>query len=78
MEEKKNSFTLDGVEYDIEGVSEKARYLVGQLNALHGDKQTLAAKMDVVETAENGFIDKLRNELELLKDEEEREQETGA
>ena len=71
-EEKKNYFTLDGIDYNIEDISDKAKYLVGQLNALHQDKQTLHAKIDVVETAELGFIDKLRSELV------EEEVETGA
>ena len=71
-EEKKNYFTLDGIDYNIEDISDKAKYLVGQLNALHQDKKTLHAKIDVVETAELGFIDKLRSELV------EEEVETGA
>ena len=64
-EEKKNYFTLDGLDYDIEVISDKAKYLVGQLNALHQDRRTLEAKIDVVETAEIGFIDKLRAELDI-------------
>ena len=71
-EEKKNYFTLDGIDYNIEDISDKAKYLVGQLNALYQDKKTLHAKLDVVETAELGFIDKLRSELV------EEEVETGA
>ena len=71
-QEKKDYFTLDGIDYNIEDISDKAKYLVGQLNALHQDKQTLHAKIDVVETAELGFIDKLRSELV------EEEVETGA
>ena len=72
-EEKKSYFTLDGVDYNIEDISSKAKYLVGQLNALNQDKITLQAKIDVVETAEMGFIDKLRAELIA-----EEEVETGA
>ena len=73
-EEKKNYFTLDGVDYNIEDISDKARYLVGQLNALNQDKRSLQAKIDVVETAEIGFIDRLRSELMV----EESKEETGA
>ena len=70
--EKKSYFTLDGVDYDIEDISEKAKYLVGQLNALNQDRKNLHAKLDVIETAEAGFIDRLRSELV------EEEIETGA
>ena len=71
-EEKKNYFTLDGVDYNIEDISSKAKYLVGQLNALNQDKRTLQAKIDVVETAEIGFIDKLRAELTVEESEEDK------
>ena len=71
-EEKKNYFTLDGVDYNIEDISNKAKYLVGQLNALNQDKRSLQAKIDVVETAEIGFIDKLRAELTVDESEEDK------
>lgn len=73
-EEKKNYFTLDGIDYLLEDVSDKAKYLVGQLNLLNTDKISLHAKIDIIETAELGFIDKLRASLEADKEEEE----TGA
>ena len=76
-EEKKSYFTLDGVDYNIEDISDKAKYLVGQLNALNQDRKSLNAKLDVIETAELGFIDRLRSELVMEKSEEE-EKETGA
>jgi uncharacterized protein YoxC len=75
--EKKNYFTLDGIDYDIDSISDQAKYLVGQLNALNQDRKSLHAKLDVVETAELGFIDRLRSEL-ISQEEEEEEEETGA
>lgn len=72
--EKKNYFTLDGIDYDIDSISDQAKYLVGQLNALNQDRKSLHAKLDVIETAELGFIDRLRSELIS----QEEEEETGA
>ena len=68
-ETNKNYFTLDGIDYDIESISDQAKYLVGQLNALHQDKVTLKAKIDVVDTAEVGFISRLRAELSIEEEE---------
>ena len=68
--EKKNYFTLDGIDYDIDSISDQAKYLVGQLNALNQDRKSLHAKLDVVETAELGFIDRLRSELISQEEEE--------
>ena len=70
-ETNKNYFTLDGIDYDIESISDQAKYLVGQLNALHQDKVTLKAKIDVVDTAEVGFISRLRAELSIEEEGEE-------
>ena len=64
-QEKKDYFTLDGVDYLLEDVSNKAKYLVGQLNVLNTDKVSLHAKIDVIETAEIGFINKLKEEFIL-------------
>ena len=70
-EEKKNCFSLDGVDYILEDVSDKAKYLVGQLNVLNTDKVSLRAKIDIIETAEVGFISKLSEELTPKESEEE-------
>jgi hypothetical protein len=71
-EEKKDYFSLDGVDYILEDVSDKAKYLVGQLNVLNTDKVSLLAKIDIIETAEVGFVSKLRAELTVEESEEDK------
>jgi hypothetical protein len=44
-EVKENSFTLDNVNYEIDKVSEEARYLVFSLNRLNQKRAKIALKL---------------------------------
>lgn len=71
QQEKKDVFTLDGVEHEVDSLDEEGRFLLGQLNSLNRDKMELLAKLDIVKTAEEGYIVRLRSVLQA--DEEEAE-----
>ena len=75
MENKNTTFTLDGVEYNFDDISNDAKYLVGQLEGITRDREVLASKADLLNMAERGFLERLHLEL---KEKEEVEKETGA
>ena len=64
QEEKKDVFNLDGIEHEVDSLEEEGRFLIGQLNSLNRDKMELLAKLDIVKTAEDGYISRLRSVLQ--------------
>jgi len=71
QQEKKDVFTLDGVEHEVDSLDEEGRFLLGQLNSLNRDKMELLAKLDIVKTAEEGYIVRLRSVLQAEEEEAE-------
>jgi len=58
------TITMKGNEYNIDEVSEKARYLVDQLKDLQTQSMQLKARLDQVEVCSSGFTQLLEQELE--------------
>lgn len=75
-EVKENSFTLDNVVYEIDKVSEEARYLVFSLNNLNKKRAKIQDKLSIINAAELTFVERLRNAVKETEKEEEKE--TGA
>jgi len=62
-EAKENTFTLDGITHSIDTLDDQGKFLIGQLNSLNQDKTAILGKLDIINTAEMGYIDKLRDIL---------------
>ncbi len=58
-----NKFTLDGTEYNLEDVSDAAKYLVFNLNEIQANKQKVERKISQYIAAEKTFVQELREEL---------------
>lgn len=58
------TITMNGKDYDIDQISEKARYLVDQLKDLQSQAMQLKARLDQVEVCSSGFTQLLEQELE--------------
>ena len=58
-----NKFTLDGVEYNTEDLSDKGKYLVFNLNELQLKRQKTERKVSQYIAAEKTFVDELRQEI---------------
>lgn len=59
-----STLTFNGKNYDINEISEKARYLVSQLKDLQAQAQQARARLDQIEVASSGFTQLLETELE--------------
>jgi len=62
--EQAKTFTLDGTEYDIETISESAKYLVAVLNDLGHKRAKAEVEVAQMNAAEEVFIEKLRQDLQ--------------
>ena len=58
------TITMNGKDYNIDQISEKARYLVDQLKDLQSQSMQLKARLDQVEVCSSGFTQLLEQELE--------------
>lgn len=58
------TITMNGKDYNIDQVSEKAKYLVTQLKDLEVQKNQLSARLDQIEVCSSGFSQLLERELE--------------
>ena len=58
------TITMNGKDYDIDQISEKAKYLVDQLKDLQSQSMQLKARLDQVEVCSSGFTQLLEKELE--------------
>jgi Tfp pilus assembly protein PilN len=65
---EKPVITLDDQNYVIEDLSDKAKYMVGQLQDLAAQIGAAKARLDQLQMANDGFVAALREEL---KEEEE-------
>lgn len=63
MTEEK-TITLNGIDYDIDQVSEKAKYMVEQLKDLKIQQQQMRARLDQIDVCSRGFTQLLQTELE--------------
>ena len=61
--EEKPTLVFEDNNYVIEDLSEKAQYIVGQLQDLAQQGNATRARLDQIEVARNGFTDMLRTEL---------------
>ena len=61
--EEKPTLVFEDNNYVIEDLSEKAQYLVGQLQDLTQQGNATRARLDQIEVARTGFTDMLREEL---------------
>ena len=61
--QEKPTLVFDDNNYVIEDLSEKAQYLVGQLQDLAQQGSATRARLDQIEVARSGFTDMLREEL---------------
>ena len=61
--EEKPTLVFENNNYVIEDLSEKAQYLVGQLQDLAQQGSATRARLDQIEVARSGFTDMLREEL---------------
>jgi len=61
--EEKPTLVFEDNNYVIEDLSEKAQYLVGQLQDLAQQGSVTRARLDQIEVARQGFTDMLREEL---------------
>ena len=61
--QEKPTLVFDDNNYVIEDLSEKAQYLVGQLQDLAQQGSATRARLDQIEVVRAGFTDMLREEL---------------
>ena len=61
--QEKPTLVFDDNNYVIEDLSEKAQYIVGQLQDLAQQGNATRARLDQIEVARSGFTDMLREEL---------------
>jgi len=54
---------FNGEEYPIDGLSDKAKYLAGQIQDLQSQSNAQKARLDQIEVAVRGFSDLLTEEL---------------
>lgn len=54
---------FNGEEYPIDGLSDKARYLAGQIQDLQSQSNAQKARLDQIEVAIQGFSNLLTEEL---------------
>lgn len=58
------TITMNGKNYDINQISEKARYLIEQLKDLQTQSRQTKARLDQIEVCSSGFTQLLEQELE--------------
>lgn len=61
--QEKPTLVFDDNNYVIEDLSEKAQYIVGQLQDLAQQGNATRARLDQIEVARSGFTNMLREEL---------------
>ena len=63
MNEEMKNVTLDGVEYQIESLSDKAKYVVELLTSLQAKERNLLMEMDQIKAAQNDLIGRFKEEV---------------
>jgi len=62
MEE--GTFSLEGKNYSLEDISEKARYIIGHINELNQEEVEVKRKIERLSISTKAFIDLLKEELQ--------------
>ncbi len=73
--QQSETFTYNEKEYTISDISEKAKYLLRQINTIRLDSTDLKEKLDRANVAEQAFSNLLGQELETSEKEAEEEYE---
>lgn len=66
-----DTLRFNGEEYPLDGLSDRARYLAGQIQDLQAQSNTQKARLDQIEVAIRGFTEFLTEELNTPEDVEE-------
>ena len=61
--QEKPTLVLDGENYVIEDLSDRAKYFVGQLQDLQQQTSAQKARLDQIEVARSGFTEMLKDEI---------------
>ena len=61
--QEKPTLVLDGENYVIEDLSDRAKYFVGQLQDLQQQASAERARLDQIEVARSGFTEMLKDEI---------------
>jgi hypothetical protein len=69
MTEQAQTINLNDKEYNIDDLSDKARYIISQLQDLNQQSLQLKTKLDQVEVASKGFTNLLVEEVEKPEEE---------
>lgn len=69
MTEEAKTLTYNDKEYDIDSISDKAKYFISQIQDLNTQGAQYRAKLDQAEVAAKAFTDMLGVELESETDE---------
>ena len=72
-QQQAKTFTLDGVDYDVDNISDEAKYMVCNLNDINTKRMKAETEIGQLNAAETVFIDKLRTALNPEKVEEVKE-----
>ena len=59
-----DTITLNGKDYVIENLSDRAKYIINHIQKLREESTELRNKLDVVEVAAQGFTNLLSEEIE--------------
>lgn len=62
-QENKPIINIDGTDYDLESLSEQAKYNITQIQELNNEETRLRMALDRVSAARKTFFDNLKNEL---------------
>jgi hypothetical protein len=64
MTEEVQTLSMNDKEYKVDELSEKAKYLVSQLQDLQAQGNQTRARLDQIEVGTKGFMELLEQELE--------------
>ena len=70
-ENQVQTLSMNDKEYKVEDLSEKAKYLISQLQDMQGQENQARARIDQIQVGITGFTNLLQQELENPDDDEE-------
>lgn len=70
QQEQAGTVNLDGQEYNINDLSDKAKYIIQLVQDLQAQQAQAKAKIDQTEMALNGFINAFREEVQPSADDD--------
>ena len=62
------TITMNGKDYEVDQISDKAKYLVSQLKDLRRQAEQTRARLDQIEVCSTGFTQLLEHELKQSDD----------